>query len=239
VRIRLLARLATACGLVLLATACGAGGISKGGDPTEGKKLFVQGQDGMQSCGSCHTLADAGTQGKVGPDLDTAFASDRKQGFADSSIQQVVADQIMFAACVKPPTPEQKEKVPPPNNAARPLVEAGNCMPRNLVTGENVDSVAAYVALVAGKPVQGGGGKITATSGKDIFSAAGCTGCHTLKDAGSTGTVGPDLDQAKPAESRVIDRVTNGKGVMPSFKDRLTKQQIAAVAKYVSSAAGK
>jgi mono/diheme cytochrome c family protein len=78
------------------------------------------------------------------------------------------------------------------------------------------------------------------TAGKAVFTgSAGCTGCHTLKDAGSTGTVGPNLDQAQPPASLVIDRVTNGKGVMPSFKGTLTPTQIADVAAYVSSVAGK
>ena len=237
-RARLLARVSLAAGLALAASACGGGGtggISRGGDPAKGKQLFVQ------KCGSCHTLADAGTQGTIGPNLDNAFASDRKQGFDESTMQQVVADQIKFAACIPPPTKEQTEKVPPPDNAAKPLVEAGNCMPRNLVTGEDVNSVALYVASVAGKPVQGGGGggQIAATSGKDIFAAAGCASCHTLKDAGASGTIGPNLDDRKPPKSLVIDRVTNGKGVMPSFSGKLTKQQIDAVAQYVSSAAGK
>lgn len=228
--------LVLAVGLALGGSACsgGTGGISQGGDPAHGKQLFAQ------KCGSCHTLADAGTQGTIGPNLDQAFASDRKQGFDDSTIQQVVADQIKFAACVPPPTREQREKVPPAENAAKPLVEAGNCMPRNLVTGEDVDSVALYVASVAGRPVQGGGGgQITATSGKDIFAAAGCGSCHTLADAGASGTIGPNLDDAKPPKSLVVDRVTNGKGVMPSFSSRLTKQQIDAVAAYVSGAAGR
>ena len=78
------------------------------------------------------------------------------------------------------------------------------------------------------------------TAGKAVFTgSAGCTGCHTLKDAGSTGTVGPNLDQAMPNDALVVDRVTNGKGVMPSFKGTLTPQQIADVAAYVSSVAGK
>jgi len=77
-------------------------------------------------------------------------------------------------------------------------------------------------------------------AGKAVFTgSAGCTGCHTLKDAGSTGTVGPNLDQAMPPASLVLDRVTNGKGVMPSFKGTLTPTQIADVAAYVSSVAGK
>lgn len=79
-----------------------------------------------------------------------------------------------------------------------------------------------------------------AAAGKAVFTgAAGCAGCHTLKDAGSTGTVGPNLDQAMPPASLVVDRVTNGKGVMPSFKGTLTPTQIADVAAYVSSVAGK
>ena len=78
------------------------------------------------------------------------------------------------------------------------------------------------------------------TAGKAVFTgSAGCTGCHTLSDAGSTGTVGPNLDQLKPPDALVVDRVTNGKGVMPAFKGVLTPQQIADVAAYVSSVAGK
>ncbi len=78
-----------------------------------------------------------------------------------------------------------------------------------------------------------------ATAGKQVFETAGCKSCHTLKDAGATGTVGPNLDEAKPPASLVVDRVTNGKGVMPSFGGQLTPQQIADVAAYVSSVAGK
>ena len=74
------------------------------------------------------------------------------------------------------------------------------------------------------------------TAGKAVFLTAGCKSCHTLKDAGATGTVGPNLDQLKPPESLVIDRVTNGKGVMPSFSGQLTPKQIADVAAYVSQA---
>ena len=51
--------------------------------------------------------------------------------------------------------------------------------------------------------------------------------------------MGPNLDDAKPNEALVVQMVTNGRGAMPSFKDRLSEAQIAAVAKYVSGAAGK
>lgn len=79
-----------------------------------------------------------------------------------------------------------------------------------------------------------------ATAGKAVFtgSVAGCFNCHTLKDAGATGSVGPNLDDKKPPYALVIDRVTHGKGVMPSFDGKLSASDIANVAKYVSSVAG-
>jgi mono/diheme cytochrome c family protein len=73
-------------------------------------------------------------------------------------------------------------------------------------------------------------------AGKKIFLQAGCKGCHTLADAGATGTVGPNLDQAKPDYRLATARVTLGKGAMPSFKGTLTPQQIADVAAYVVKA---
>jgi mono/diheme cytochrome c family protein len=76
------------------------------------------------------------------------------------------------------------------------------------------------------------------TAGKSIFKQAGCVSCHTLADAKSTGTVGPNLDQAKPDYRLVTARVTLGKGVMPSFKGQLSTKQIADVASYVVKATG-
>jgi mono/diheme cytochrome c family protein len=76
------------------------------------------------------------------------------------------------------------------------------------------------------------------TAGKAVFTSAGCSGCHTLKDAGATGTVGPNLDQAKPPLSLAVLRVTKGAGAMPSFKGQLTDKQIADVTAYVVKASG-
>jgi mono/diheme cytochrome c family protein len=84
-------------------------------------------------------------------------------------------------------------------------------------------------------PATGGG---DAAAGKQVFETAGCASCHTLADAGAKGAVGPNLDDAKPPAELVIDRVTNGKGGMPSFKGQLSEQQIEDVAAYVSTAAG-
>jgi mono/diheme cytochrome c family protein len=75
-----------------------------------------------------------------------------------------------------------------------------------------------------------------ATAGKQIFDSAGCKSCHTLADADATGTIGPNLDQAKPPLALVVDRVTNGKGAMPSFTGQLSEKQIADVAAYVVQA---
>jgi mono/diheme cytochrome c family protein len=75
-------------------------------------------------------------------------------------------------------------------------------------------------------------------AGKEIFESAGCVGCHTLADAGATGTVGPNLDEAKPPADLVVTRVTNGMGAMPPFKDQLSEKQIQDLAAYVSSVAG-
>ena len=77
-------------------------------------------------------------------------------------------------------------------------------------------------------------------AGKQVFlSVAACGGCHTLADAGTSGNVGPNLDDAMPTYDKVLTQVTNGGGAMPPFKDSLTQQQIADVAAYVSSVAGK
>jgi mono/diheme cytochrome c family protein len=75
-------------------------------------------------------------------------------------------------------------------------------------------------------------------NGKEVFASAGCGSCHTLADAGASGTVGPNLDDARPDFDVVVERVTNGAGVMPAFKDQLSEQEIKDVAAYVSTSAG-
>jgi sulfite dehydrogenase len=73
-------------------------------------------------------------------------------------------------------------------------------------------------------------------AGKALFKSKGCTACHTLKDAGATGTVGPNLDQLKPSYARIKKQVTNGGAIMPSFKATLSATQIENVAAYVAKA---
>jgi mono/diheme cytochrome c family protein len=70
-------------------------------------------------------------------------------------------------------------------------------------------------------------------AGEAVFASAGCGSCHTLEAAGASGTIGPNLDEAKPAAALVVDRVTNGMGAMPAFDNELDEQEIQDVAAYV------
>jgi cytochrome c oxidase subunit 1 len=100
-------------------------------------------------------------------------------------------------------------------------------------SGQN-EAAAAFVPA----PAPAGGQSGAEAAGRQVYMDSGCGGCHALAAAGSTGAVGPDLDQASPSEALVVDRVTNGKGAMPAFGSQLTPDQIAAVAAFVSSATG-
>lgn len=114
------------------------------------------------------------------------------------------------------------------------------------VTGTQETEEETHAAETGGGTTESGGTTGTtegaaegdAAAGKQVFASAGCVACHTLADAGSSGTVGPNLDDAKPPATLVVTRVTNGAGAMPSFKDKLTPEQIQDVAAYVSSVAG-
>ena len=102
---------------------------------------------------------------------------------------------------------------------------------------------AALLALaVALEPDDGPAGAAPTPAaldrGRAVFASAGCGGCHALADAGVAGTVGPNLDAARPSAALVVERVTNGLGAMPAFRGRLTPAQIDDVAAYVSAVAG-
>ncbi|HEX4879424.1 c-type cytochrome [Limnobacter sp. P1] len=76
--------------------------------------------------------------------------------------------------------------------------------------------------------------------GKQLFTqkaVPACAVCHTLSDAGSEGAIGPVLDELKPNEARVAKAIRDGIGQMPSYKGRLSDEQILALAKYVAKAA--
>ena len=126
-------------------------------------------------------------------------------------------------------------------------------MPADIYTGDDADDVTDYIASVAGLPARGGttapptetdsGGETTGegeetADGEAIFAEAGCGGCHALEAAGSSGNVGPNLDESKPTKDLAIDRITNGRGAMPAFADSYSADQIEAVADYVVSNTG-
>ena len=79
-----------------------------------------------------------------------------------------------------------------------------------------------------------GGESGDAANGKTVFASAGCGGCHTFEAAGSSGSVGPNLDDASPSFDAVVTQVTNGGGAMPAFGDELSEQEIRDVAAFVS-----
>jgi cytochrome c oxidase subunit I len=76
-----------------------------------------------------------------------------------------------------------------------------------------------------------------AAKGEEVFASAGCGGCHTFEAAGSSGSVGPNLDELAPSFDQVVEQVTNGGGAMPAFAGELSEQEIRDVATYVSSRA--
>jgi uncharacterized cupredoxin-like copper-binding protein len=126
--------------VALLAAAAIFGGCSltdSGTNLVNGKQQFVE------KCGSCHTLARAGTTGVTGPNLDESFQRARIDGFGQDTFEGVVHRQIL--------QPAIRAQVDPETGKALPL------MPANLVTGEDAEDVAAYVAQAAAKPGEDAG----------------------------------------------------------------------------------
>lgn len=254
--------------VALAGAGCGALGYTSGkANRQNGRNIFINGKNGKPGCGSCHTLADAGTTGTIGPDLDVAFAQDLKVGMTEGTIRQVVRGQIAFAI----------------TNTST----GAPGMPKNLVTGNDARDVAAYVAAAVDKDTAGGtatpaapaptptptpsptptpaptgkgttSGGNTADGKKVFLGAGGCGACHTLKDAGTTGTVGPKLDNVAadaqkankgPLAAYVKQSIEDPgayvvpgfpNGVMPpNFKQTLTAQQITDLVAYILSVAGK
>jgi cytochrome c2 len=155
--------------VVAVAAGCGTGGPASGGDASRGKKIFVA--EGR--CGSCHTLRDAGSRGTVGPNLDAAFRRDKQEKFKNSTIQNVVLDQIRY------PT-------------------TGSGMPANLVKGQNADDVAAYVALCAASTdTKACPGTAVGTGGAGLYASLGCQGCHSIDGSKSSGPTFKGLYDSK------------------------------------------
>jgi mono/diheme cytochrome c family protein len=156
--------------LALAASGCG----TTDADPQRGRDLF------RIKCGTCHALAQAGSTAEVGPNLDHAFAAAREEGNDSDTIEGVVKAQVEY----------------PRESNGNPAVS----MPADIVTGQDLDDVAAYVGEWAGVPgaappqVPGG-------PGAQVFANNGCGNCHTFAAAESGGVTGPNLDEELPGES--------------------------------------
>jgi mono/diheme cytochrome c family protein len=205
--------------IMVAASGCG----TTDADPERGRTLFIQ------KCGTCHSLAQAGTTAQTGPNLDHAFAAAREEGNDSDTIEGVVKAQVEY---------------PRPSNA-NPAVS----MPADIVTGQDLDDVAAYVGEWAGVP-GAEPPKVAGGPGAQVFADNGCGGCHTLAAAESGGVTGPNLDEVLPGETQahVEEMVKDpnaeiAKGyppnVMPqNYEQILSAKEIEDLVKYLLESAG-
>jgi mono/diheme cytochrome c family protein len=210
-----------AAAVALALAACG----REEDDLSNGKALFTE------RCGSCHMLARAGTQGQVGPSLDAAFRTALAAGEGRQTVEGIVHSQILH-----------------PRKSSQ--------MPAGLVKGSDAKDVAAYVAFAAARSGEDEGalaqaGLAGAKTGEQIYTAAGCGACHTFGKAGSSGNIGPNLDELAAQAGKLTDlsaeeytkeSILNPdaftvqgfqKGVMPSFEGRLDEKQVQELVKYL------
>ena len=165
--------------LIALASGCGATSSAEitGGFQDRGRQIF------NAKCGTCHKLAQAASQGNQGPNLDTAFAAARAAGMDEETVKGVVLYQIYH---------------PRPSVPGYPAVS----MPANIVTGNDAEDVAAYIARYAGVP----GAKPPIAPGEgpgaQVYANQGCGSCHIFSAAQSAGVLGPNLDEYIPPMSR-------------------------------------
>jgi mono/diheme cytochrome c family protein len=213
--IRALLPLAVLAATVLAVSGCG----TSSADEQRGRVLFVQ------KCGVCHAMAEAGTTAQIGPNLDDAFAAAREAGEGGETIEGIVEAQVEF------PRPSND------NPAAS--------MPADVVSGQDLEDVAAYVGRYAGVP-GAAPPKVPGGPGAQVFANSGCGGCHTLAAAEAGGTVGPDLDEALPGqtaamiEESIVD--PNGEivkgypaNVMPAnFGQTLSKKELEDLVQYLT-----
>jgi mono/diheme cytochrome c family protein len=101
-------------------------------------------------------------------------------------------------------------------------------------TSPEPETVEGTVPAETGGGDDGGGGEGDAAAGADVYSSAGCGSCHVLADAGSTGTIGPNLDESSLDFDVAVEQIRTGGGGMPAFEGQLSDQEIADVAAYVT-----
>jgi mono/diheme cytochrome c family protein len=100
------------------------------------------------------------------------------------------------------------------------------------ITGAAILLAALLLTSCAGDKAASKGDPV---AGKQLFAASGCSGCHTFKAAGSSGTTGPDLDTANPSTTKVMQQLSKPGGLMPSFADKLSEEQKGDLAAFVGA----
>jgi mono/diheme cytochrome c family protein len=201
--IRPLLALALLAAVAVAASGCG----TTSADVERGRTLFVQ------KCGTCHAMAQAGTSGQIGPDLDHAFAAARESGQTSATVEGIVAGQI---------------------ESPRPVTDnPAVSMPPNIVEGQDLIDVAAYVGEYAGVP-GAAPPKVPGGPGAQVFVSAGCGSCHTLAAAKTGGETGPKLDEVLPGlsaaaihEDIVDPNKTIAKGYPPGVMPRDYEQELS------------
>ena len=205
--------------LVVVASGCG----TTDADPERGRELF------KEKCGTCHAMAEAGTTAQTGPNLDRAFAAAREEGNDSDTIEGVVKAQVEY---------------PRPSNG-NPSVS----MPAEIVTGQDLDDVAAYVGEWAGVP-GAAPPRVPGGPGAQVFANNGCGTCHTFAAAEAGGVTGPDLDEVLPGETQahVEEMITDpnaeiAKGfppnVMPqNYGQILSSKELEDLVKFLLEDAG-
>ena len=144
-----------------------------------GRQLFQLGPKGSDlSCGFCHTLKSADTDGPFGPSLDQEGREYQRLGWTDSKIRSFVRGFIDKGSCLDPHEPSR-------------------CMPKALVTDDDADAVTTFVSTCAGKPATGacrpvaGSLRGEAKKGRRFYATLGCVGCHWT--GAPTAPIGPTL----------------------------------------------
>ena len=197
--------------------------VNENADLAKGRQLFTT------SCGTCHALKEAASTAVVGPDLDAAFAAARNAGMDQDTIEGVVEAQI--------------------ENPRQTDVDDPSYMPANILEGEEATDVAAYIASVAGVPGIGPP-TVPGGPGAQVFANNGCGSCHVLAAAGTSGAVGPNLDEVLPGQSSamieqsIVDpgaKLEQGfANIMPAgFGDSIAPDDLKLLVKYLADNAGK
>jgi len=207
------------------------GGVHLTASEAKGRELFAQ------NCATCHTLRAANAVGAIGPNLDVrqppaalvlnAIQMGRAQGNGNMPAGLLTGgnakDVAAYIAAVA-------------GRGAGVQTQTGTAS-TPAITPAPATSTPAATAPATSTPTATTGTPSATTAGKAVF-AQNCASCHTLKAAGASGQVGPNLDQFKPSAAIVQHQVEVGGGPMPAFKGQLSAAQIAAVAQYVASVAG-